>query len=210
VTLILSKPPVGSRGRTGKGGSAMGEIVAEQTLDSDTVFEGKLVTVKRLKVRLPDGGSTEREIVEHPEVVAVIPRLDDGRIVMVRQYRKAAERVLLEVPAGGIDAGETAAEAVRREMLEETGYKVGSIRHLTSFYTSPGFTTELMHLYEATDLEAGEATEETDRIEVVLLTPDEATAQLAGTVPDAKTLLALAYAQGPGSSGSDRQSRLEI
>jgi len=84
---------------------------------------------------------------------------------------------------------------VRREMIEETGYRVGSIKKLSSFYTSPGFTTELMHLYEARDLHPGDATEETDQIEVVLLTPEAALERVeSDDVADAKTLLALKYA----------------
>jgi ADP-ribose pyrophosphatase len=172
----------------------MTDIGPETTISSETVFQGKLVTVRKVEVRLRGGSTTTREIVEHQQVIAVLPRLDDGRIVMVRQYRKPAEAVTLEVPAGGIDGDETPEEAVRREMIEETGYRVGSLRHIASFYTSPGFTTELMHLYEATDLQPGEPTEETDQIEVVLLSPDEARAQLQGTNADGKTLLALQFA----------------
>jgi ADP-ribose pyrophosphatase len=172
----------------------MADIAAETTLETQTVFAGKLITVKTVKVGLPHGKTTTREIVEHAETIAVLPKLDDGRIVMVRQYRKAAEAVLLEVPAGGVDEGESPEEAVRREMVEETGYRVGSLRHIATFYTSPGFTTELMHLYEATDLEVGEATEQTDQIEVVVLTSEEARAQLQDTKADAKTLLALQFA----------------
>jgi ADP-ribose pyrophosphatase len=171
------------------------EIEPEQTIGSETVFRGNLIEVEKVEVRLPEGKSTTREIVKHSQVIAVLPRLTDGRIVMVRQYRKAADSILLEVPAGGIDGDETAEDAVRREMIEETGYRVGALRHLASFYTSPGFSTELMHLYEATELVPGEPTEETDQIEVVLLTADEAWTQLQGTNADAKTLLALTYAR---------------
>jgi ADP-ribose pyrophosphatase len=172
----------------------MSDIEPETTLESNTVFKGNLITVKTVKVRVPEGKTTTREIVEHAQTIAVLPRLDDGRIVMVRQYRKAAEAVLLEVPAGGIDDGESPEDAVRREMVEETGYRVGSLRHIATFYTSPGFTTELMHLYEATDLQPGDPTEETDQIEVVLLSAQEALDRLKGTTADAKTLLALQFA----------------
>lgn len=173
----------------------MAGIEQEETLSSETVFDGKLIQVQKVDVRLPEGRTTTREIVRHSEVIAVLPRLDDGRIVMVRQYRKAAESILLEVPAGGIDGDETPEDAVRREMVEETGYRVGSLRRLASFYTSPGYSTELMHLYEATDLAPGKATEETDQIEVELLTPEDAWSRLQGTAADAKTLLALMYAR---------------
>jgi ADP-ribose pyrophosphatase len=173
----------------------MTNIESEPTVRNETVFSGKLIEVRKVTVQLPNGTTTDREIVVHPEVIAVLPLLDDGRIVLVRQFRKAAEKVLLEVPAGGVDAGESPEDAVRREMIEETGYRVGSVRKLSSFYTSPGFTTELMHLYEARDLQPGDATEETDQIQVVLLTPEEALERVeSDDVADAKTLLALKYA----------------
>jgi ADP-ribose pyrophosphatase len=173
----------------------MTSIEPEPTVRTETVFSGRLIDVRRDTVRLPNGTTTDREIVVHPEVIAVLPLLDDGRIVLVRQFRKAAEKVLLEVPAGGVDDGETPEDAVHREMVEETGYRVGSVKKLSSFYTSPGFTTELMHLYEARDLKLGDATEETDQIEVVLMTPEEALERVeSDDVGDAKTLLALKYA----------------
>jgi ADP-ribose pyrophosphatase len=173
----------------------MTSIEPEPTVRTETVFSGRLIEVRKVTVRLPNGATTDREIVVHPEVVAVLPLLDDGRIVLVRQFRKAAERVLLEVPAGGIDDDETPEDAVRREMVEETGYRVGSVKKLSSFYTSPGFTTELMYLYEARGLQPGDATEETDQIEVVLMTPEAALERVeSDDVADAKTLLALKYA----------------
>lgn len=173
----------------------MTNIESEPTVRSETVFSGRLIEVRKVTVRLPNGTTTDREIVVHPEVIAVLPVLDDGRIVLVRQFRKAAEKVLLEVPAGGVDDGETPEDAVCREMIEETGYRVGSLKKLSSFYTSPGFTTELMHLYEARDLEPGEATEETDQIDVVLMTPEEALQRVeSDESADAKTMLALKYA----------------
>lgn len=175
----------------------MPPIEPEDTLRSETVFSGHLITVRRDDVRLPGGKTTQREIVAHAETIAVLPVLADGRLVFVRQYRKAADRILLEAPAGGIDEDETPEEAVRREMIEETGYRVGTLQHLCSFFTSPGFTTEYMHLYRATDLRPGKATEETDQIEVVLLTPEEAWRRVdSGEIADAKSILALCYAGG--------------
>lgn len=176
----------------------MTNIESEPTVRSETVFSGRLIEVQKVTVRLPGGKTTDREIVNHPEVIAVLPLLDDGRVVLVQQFRKPAEKVLLEVPAGAVDSGETPEDAVRREMIEETGFRVGSVKKLSSFYTSPGFTTELMHLYEARGLEPGEPTEETDQIEVVLMTPEEALRRVeSDEVADAKTLLALKYAASP-------------
>jgi ADP-ribose pyrophosphatase len=164
----------------------------ETTVNSKTVYSGKLVDVRKDTVRLANGKTTEREIVVHSEVIAVIPVLDDGRLVLVRQFRKPAERTLLEVPAGGIDQGETAEDAVRREMVEETGYRVGSTTRLVSFYTSPGYTTELMHLFEARELQPGEPTEQTDQIEVVAVSLEEALQEIeTGEMADAKSILAI-------------------
>jgi ADP-ribose pyrophosphatase len=165
---------------------------SEQTVDTELAYAGRLVTVRRETVRLPDGSATTREIVVHPDGVAMLPLLADGRILLERQYRKAVDRVLLEIPAGVIDPGETPENAAHREMKEETGYTVGTLRLLTSFHTSPGFTTELMHLYEATDLEPGEPTEEQDRIEVVALSIADARQRWRdGEIADAKTILGL-------------------
>jgi ADP-ribose pyrophosphatase len=168
----------------------MTDILPEKTVQSELAFQGRLIDVRVDTVRLPNGATTTREIVVHPDVVAILPVLDDGRVVLVRQYRKAAERVLLEIPAGGIDGDETPEEAVRREMIEETGYRVGGLELLHTFYTSPGFTTEKMYLFRATQLVPGQATEETDQIEVVLLSPAEAMERVrSGEIADAKTIL---------------------
>lgn len=173
----------------------MSEIKPEETVKSETVFHGSLVDVRRDIVRTQNGGTTERDVVVHAHVVGILAMLDDDRIVCVRQYRHAAERVLLEIPAGGIEPGESPEDAVRRELKEETGYTAGSLKVLTSFFTSPGFTTEYMYLYRASDLRAGEPTEQTDRIEVVALTGPEAWQHVRdGEMADAKSMLALLYA----------------
>lgn len=175
----------------------MPPIEPEPTIKSETVFSGRLVTLKQETVRLPSGSTTEREIVVHPNVVAVLPVLPDGRLVMVRQYRKAVERVLLEIPAGGIESGESPEQAARREMQEETGYTMGELTPLAAFYTSPGFTTEFMYLFKAHDLTPGTPTEVTDQLEIELLSPEAAHQAIGdGQIADAKTLLALCYLHG--------------
>lgn len=175
----------------------MSEIQPEEVLQSRTAFAGKLIDLRVDTVRLPNGRETDREVVVHPEVVAMLPVLDDGRLVLVRQYREAVGQVLLEAPAGGIDGNETPEEAARREMKEETGYDVGSLDLLSSFYSSPGFLTEKMHLFLVRDLTPGTPTEENDQIEVVLMTPEEAWEAVGrGEIADAKTILALALYRG--------------
>jgi len=182
------------------------EIKPEVTLDSQTVYAGRLIEVHKDTVRLPNGATTSREIVLHPEVVVMLAVLKDGRLVMVRQYRKAVDRVLVELPAGGIDPGETAEDAVRREMIEETGYRAGALQHVTSFYSSPGITTELMHLYTVTQLTPGSPTEESDQLEVVLVTLEEALGRIQReTAWDAKTLLALLWYARSLADSSGRQ-----
>jgi len=104
-------------------------------------------------VRLPDGRDAERELVIHPEAVAIIPILDDGRILLVRQYRHAAGRELIEIPGGKLDVeGESPQECAARELAEETGYEAKGWEKLITFYTSPGFTNETITLFRATGL----------------------------------------------------------
>lgn len=175
----------------------MASDLNEPTLSSKTVFSGHLITVRQDEVRLPNGATTEREIVVHPQTIAVLPLLDDGRIVFVRQYRKPAERTLLEVPAGGIDEGESPEQAVRRELQEETGYAIAHLEHLCSFYPTPGYSNEFMHLYKATGLTPGTPTEETDTLEVVRMSAAEARDDVRrGKIIDAKTIAALAFIEG--------------
>jgi ADP-ribose pyrophosphatase len=119
-------------------------------------------------VELPDGRRTTREIVEHSECVAVVPVDTGGIILLVRQFRHAAGKYLLEIPAGGIDPGEDAEAAVRREMGEETGFSPKTVKRLGGFYSSPGFCTEYLHLYLATDLVPKRLeADDTEGIEVV-------------------------------------------
>jgi ADP-ribose pyrophosphatase len=170
----------------------MPDIQPETRVQSETVYHGHLIDVHKDTLRLPNGKTTVREVILHPEVVAMLPILDDGRIVFVRQYRYAAGQTLLEIPAGGIDGGETAEQAARREMKEETGYDVGALEHMASFYSSPGFTNELMHLFTVTDLTAGTPTEENDQIEIECLDLEDALQRIgSGEMRDAKTVAAL-------------------
>jgi ADP-ribose pyrophosphatase len=171
----------------------MAGIEPEPVLGSQTVFSGHLIHVRKETVRLPTGKTAEREVVDHPEVVAMIPVLDDGKLVLVRQYRAAVARTMLEVPAGGIDPGESPEQAAQREMIEETGYRVGRLERIYGFYSSPGFCTEYMHLLVCSGLEAGTPTEETDQIEVVSLGLDDAIGRIGGEIVDAKSILALLY-----------------
>jgi len=160
---------------------------------STVVHRGRVITVHRDVISLPDGSTRRRDVVRHPGAVAVIPVLEDGRIVLLRQDRHAIGKTIVEIPAGTLEAGERPIDCARRELAEETGYRAGTIRPLTSFFTAPGFCDEYLHLFEARDLVGGEtALEPGERIETRIATPAEARAMIRdGTIEDAKTLVAL-------------------
>jgi ADP-ribose pyrophosphatase len=166
-----------------------------RVLDSRTLFRGRVLTLKVDDVIEPTGVRASREVVVHRGSVVVLPRLADGRIVLVRQYRYAARQSLWELVAGGLDARETVLAAARRELLEETGYRSRRVRHLLSYYPSPGFLTERMHLVEARDLTASKAQpEEDERIEVGRFRESELRRMMSsGKICDGKTLVGLLW-----------------
>src|SRR5690625_5071332 len=119
----------------------------EKTIATKPIFNGNIIDVQVDKVELPDGKTSTREIVKHPGAVAVIPVTNDGKIIFVEQYRKPLERSLIEIPAGKIEENEAPDVTAVRELEEETGYTTDALEHITSFYTSPGFADEIIHLY---------------------------------------------------------------
>jgi ADP-ribose pyrophosphatase len=165
-------------------------IEPEIGLSKETVYDGKLIKVIKEMVRLPDGKERPREIVVHPGAVALVVVDDSDRLVMVRQYRRAVDRVLLEIPAGTREPGEDAIECARREVREETGYEASSVVSLGGFYSAPGFCTEFLDCYLATGLSEspGEADED-ENIEVEHLTAEEALRAIEkGEICDAKSI----------------------
>ncbi len=144
-------------------------------------------------VRLPSGRETTREIVEHDDCVAVIALDVDGRVLLVKQFRKAVGRELLEIPAGGIDPGESPEEAVSREMQEETGYLPRKVERLGGFYSAPGYTTEYLYLYLAVDLIPSKLfAEDTEGISLVRVAPEEVPGLInSGSICDAKSIAGL-------------------
>ncbi len=129
--------------------------MAEEVISSRVIFEGRILKLRVDTVRTVDGRETTREVVEHAACVAVVAVDEKGDILLVRQYRDALGKELLEIPAGGIDKGESPEAAVVREMQEETGFRPRQVTRLCGFYTTPGFCDEYLHLYLATGLEAG-------------------------------------------------------
>jgi len=136
-------------------------------LKSKSVYNGRVIRVSLDRVVEPGGVEAFREVVEHHGSVVVIPRLPNGRILLVRQFRYPARKHLWEFVAGSMEPGESVIRAARRELQEETGYRAGSLKRMFSFYPSPGFLTEQMHLVEARNLKLSKANPEDDeRIEV--------------------------------------------
>lgn len=154
---------------------------------------------------LPDGRNGTFEIVRHPGGAAVLPILEDGRVLLIRQFRPAAGGWIIELPAGRLEEGEEPAVTAGRELAEETGYRAGALESLGSVLSSVGFCDERIHLFVARDLVPGECCREPDEaIELLFFTLEEALAQVAaGTIDDAKTQLALLrYAGLPGSQSA--------
>lgn len=140
----------------------------EKTISSQDVYDGRALKMRVDTVQKSNGTTTKREIVEHKDCVAVVVLDYKDNVILVKQYRKAVGKQLLEIPAGGIDDGEQPIEAVKRELQEEIGYLPNKIDKLGGFYASPGYSTEYLHLYLATYLvESRLEAEDTDEIEVV-------------------------------------------
>jgi ADP-ribose pyrophosphatase len=169
-------------------------------ISSRRIYTGKVVSLDIDTVRFPNGSTGELEMIRHSGASAVVPFLDDPesddpRILLIRQYRYAAEGYVYEIPAGRLDAGEAPAECAMRELREETGYKAGKLQPLTTFYTTPGFTDERIHLFLATELEAGETERESD--EIMDLHPIKRSDVLkmveSGEIRDGKTMVGLLF-----------------
>lgn len=165
----------------------------EKTLTSTPIYDGKIIQVKVDDVELPNGKTAKREIVHHPGAVAVMAITEDDRMIMVRQFRKPLERMLVEIPAGKLEPGEDPEMCAGRELQEETGYTYASLSHQASFYTSPGFADEIVHLYRAEGVMPGEAQPDEDEfVELMHVTIEEAQQMIAqGDIRDAKTILAV-------------------
>ncbi|MBP8974537.1 MAG: NUDIX hydrolase [Anaerolineae bacterium] len=168
----------------------------EITVRSEPAYLGRLVKVYVETVQLPNGTQAVREIVRHPGAVAMVPLLSNGDVLFVRQYRHAAGDLLLEIPAGTLEVGEAPERAAARELQEEIGYSPGKLERLTGEYTAPGYTTELIHIYLATELVESRLAGDADEfLEVVRLPLAEALRRVErGELPDGKTMIGLLLA----------------
>ncbi len=165
----------------------------EKILSSQRIYSGRIVTLDLNEVELSDGQHQMREVIVHPGAAALIALDNQNRILLVRQFRSAVAEIMSEVPAGLLNAGEDPMQAASRELQEETGYKPGKIERLGGFYTAPGYTTEYIHLFVATDLiESRLPADEDEFIELNHVTLESALAMIEqGEITDAKTIIAL-------------------
>jgi len=165
----------------------------EKVLSSKNIFEGRAVNLRIETVQMPDGRVTTREIVEHTPCVAIVAVDADDNILLVKQYRDAVDKELLEVPAGGIEPGEDPENAVKREMSEETGYLPQKVDRLGGFYSAPGFCTEYLYLFLATDLIPHRlVAEDTGSISLVRVPISEVLELImSNTICDAKSIAGL-------------------
>jgi ADP-ribose diphosphatase len=172
-------------------------------ISSGRVYTGRIINVDLDQVRFPNGSIGELEMVRHSGASAVVPFLsdpfgDDPQILLLKQYRYAAEDYLYELPAGRLDPGEVPADCARRELREETGCTAERVEHLLTFYTTPGFTDEKIHLFMATGLTQGQSGRESDEfIEVQTFPLSRALSMVgSGEIRDGKTALGLLYTAG--------------
>lgn len=174
-------------------GSKPDEALSETLVDRRDVFQGRVISLHVDRVRLATGREATREVVDHPGGVAVLPVLEDGRIVLVRQYRHAAGTVLWEVPAGKLEPGETPFDCARRELEEETGLAAERWTARGHAFTTPGFCNEVLHLFIADGCRFGKPhPDEDEQLAPVVMAPDDVTQLIAtGAIQDFKTLVLL-------------------
>jgi len=174
-----------------------------KVLESRRIYEGKIINLRVDDVELANGQRARIEVVEHGGGVAIIASPSEGKVVLVRQYRHSTGRAVWEVPAGKIDRGEDPAACAMRELEEETGYRCERVRKLWTFFTSPGFCNELLHLFVAENLTPGVSRPEHDEVlEVKELDVTAACAMIErDELPDAKTQIALGWLAAARRSG---------
>ncbi len=171
----------------------------EKTISSEKIFSGKVIQLQVDQVEVPNGTTHPREIVKHPGAVGVIAITDKQKLILVDQFRKPLERGLLEIPAGKLEPGELPIVTAARELEEETSLAAEDLEPLYSFYTSPGFADEIIHLFVATGISSVEnaaVCDEDEFVDVIEVSLEEALQLVAvGKIKDAKTIIAVQYMQ---------------
>ncbi len=162
-------------------------------LDSKYAYQGRRINLRLDGIELPSGRKTTREIVEHSDCVAIVVVDEAENVILVRQHRSAAGEDLIEIPAGKVEPGESPLACAHRELREETGYLARKVEALGGFYASPGYSTEYLHLYLATELEPVPETPDADEIMDVVRIPLASIPEMiaSGEIRDAKTLVGL-------------------
>jgi ADP-ribose pyrophosphatase len=157
------------------------------------IYKGRVVDLRLETVTLPNGATVEMELIHHPGAAAIVPMKDDGTVLLIRQYRHAVGGYILEIPAGKLDPGEDPRDCAARELEEEIGLRAASLEPVTTFFTTPGFTDEVIHVYKATGLTPGTQSLGRDEVlDVIELPLERAMAQIEdGTIRDAKTVIGL-------------------
>jgi ADP-ribose pyrophosphatase len=165
----------------------------EKIMHTDEIYNGRVVKLVVHDVELPDGKHSKRELVRHPGAVAIVALDPDQNVLLVRQYRIAADRILSEIPAGTLNPGEDPQVCAIRELQEETGYKPGNIERIGGIFVAPGYTTEFIHLYLATNLAESSLDQDEDEfIEMDRVPLSEAIAMIErGDIIDGKSTAAL-------------------
>ncbi len=165
----------------------------EKTLSSQLIYDGRAVRLRVDTVQMAGGRETTREIVEHSDCVAIIAVDAGDNVLLVKQFRKPVDKELLEIPAGGIEAGEDPEDCVRRELREETGYLPRKLERLGGFYSTPGYCTEYLHLYLATDLTPSPLqAEDTENIKLIPVPISQISSLItSGSICDAKSIAGL-------------------
>ncbi|WP_298830028.1 NUDIX hydrolase [uncultured Piscinibacter sp.] len=183
----MSQPPAG----------ADDAHLREETVATETVFHGRLLEVRRDRIRLPDGGEATREFIVHPGAVMIVPILDDGRLVMERQWRYPLECVMLEFPAGKLEAGEPTLDCAQRELFEETGYRAREWALAGVLHNAIAYSSERIEIWFARGLSAGERQLDDGEFLDLQICSVEELDRLCGTggVTDAKTLVGLQWLQ---------------
>lgn len=167
----------------------------EKTINEKIIYKANFMTYINVDVELPDGKIGNRDIVKHPGASAILPFLDEDKIILVRQFRKALNKTILEIPAGKLDIGEDPKKCALRELEEETGYGAKNIIYLGTIATAPGFCDELIHLYKATELYISEKKLDEDEFtEVKVFTIEEIKKMIkTGDIIDTKTISSFMY-----------------
>ena len=162
-------------------------------MDQQQLLQSRIFSVQKVTYHTKQGDVLDRDIIRHPGSVAIVPVLDDGRICLIKNFRISVEDTLIEIPAGTLEPNETPLDCAKRELVEETGYRALDMQKLISFYPAPGILDELMHLFVARKLSAGDPARELgEQIENYVVSLDEAQSLIAnGQVRDAKTIVGL-------------------